>query len=261
MTADEKRVLLANMVEAIKDAITDENGEIVRLTDADVHPEGDEQTVDDAKPQEGEQPAPAAEEQSADSQGQRGSKDVQGVRLDFEGGFGDLIQTARKGDIERRRFGIIARDMLRRYGMQAYTQGLIDGGVADGALDEDDRKEFAALLAHQSAFVTVFGDELYKEGGITDTEAESRASLWWSKSVSPFYDAGLLSADRNGLYEWTLGKAEEHCQTCQRMAGQKHRFKDYHRKGMLPRSDKLACRGFNCSCNLTRTTGKASGRF
>jgi hypothetical protein len=258
MTPNEKRVLLANMVEAIKDAITDESGEIVRLTDADVHPEGDEQTVDDAKPQDGEQPAPQQPEQTADSQAQ---KDVQGVRLDFEGDFSDLIQAARGKDVERRRFGIIARDMIRRYGMQAYTQGLMDGGVEDGQLDDDDRKEFTALLARQSAFVSGFGDELYKEGGITDTEAESRASLWWSKSVSPFYDAGLLSADRNGLYQWVLGSSEEHCPTCQKMSGQKHRIKDYMRKGIMPRSDKLACRGFNCTCTLVKVSGRASGRF
>ena len=258
MTDDEKRRMLANKVDAIKDAITDANGEIVRYHDADVEPEPQEQVVDDSTPQDAETPAQTAQTQTAED-----AKALQATRIGFEAAFADLLTAARSGDMDRRRFGMIGRDLIRRFGRDAYRDGLKDGGVESGELDSEDESHYTALLAQQSAYVTGLGDELYKEGGITDAEAVYRPGMWWNKSISPFYDAGRLSADANGIYEFTGNDGAESCTTCKRLKGQRHRFKVWVERRYRPRvdTDNFDCKGYHCEHVLAKTTDPARGRF
>lgn len=370
-TAEERRRILADNVETFKDAVTDTDGQIISLTDADVQPIEAETVLDDAAPQDAitpteatavtlptltlsaptttakpispvavveavapiaaavEKPMPSTQASPeevlrllnaglitiGDAQRQLGQpidpeladmymiegvpvskdvlmrmyetrfgrgvdtftnavnapptyneddakaqKDIQATRLDFEGDFGDLIKAARDGDLDRRRFGLLARDMVRKYGQAAYIDGLNTGGVETDILPEEDRADYTALLASQSAYVTGFGAELFKEGGITDTEAETRPAMWFNKSIMPFMDAGRLSADSNGVYQWYLGDTE-HCGDCLAMDGQRHRMKEYVDRGILPQSSTLKCQGFFCKCTLSRTKRRVKGNW
>jgi hypothetical protein len=141
----------------------------------------------------------------------------------------------------------------------AYEDGLKAGGV-EGEVDDDDLARVQGWLGEQSEYVSSFADSVYKEG-LTDDQVSTRADLWANKSLDLMFQEGLKSADANGAYEWTLGAAEEHCETCQRLAGQVHRLKEWHKRDLLPRRDTLACKGFNCRCQLKRTTAPAQGRF
>lgn len=188
--------------------------------------------------------------------GQPVTKDIQATRLDFEGDFADAISAAQDDDMSRSRFGIVARALITRYGRQAYTDGLEEGGVEDG-MSDDDRSVFNSLIAEQSSYVTDFADRLFDGSQATP---EARSSAWFSKSVYPFYLAGLQSADTDGLYEWVYGDTE-HCADCQRLNGQKHRMSDWMESGWLPKSSELECHGDNCSCELVKTTGRQSGGY
>lgn len=257
---DEKRLILASNVPAFHDAVTDSKGEIVSLTDADVHPEDDRVDVvaDDDTPLDPD--GETAPEDQTIVEGMRshaGVKAIQATRLDFEGDFEDLLAAARDGQVNRRRFGIILRDLIRRYGRQAYIDGKADGGVMEAELDDDEQVEFAAELAEQSMYVTNFGGVLY-DSGISDAQAAEKPAMWFGKSVLPFYQRGLASADRNGMYEWVLGEAE-HCTTCLTLNGQRHRMSWFVRRKFLPRSSALECKGFNCKCTLVKTTERARG--
>lgn len=187
-------------------------------------------------------------------------KDIEDTEASFTADFSDLLSSACEGSTTRRRFGIILRDLIRKYGKSAYSDGLKDGGVADGVLDNDDQADYTTLLAEQSAYVTGLGSAVY-QAGISDTQAADKADLWFNKSITPFYQHGLASADANGVYEWVLGATKEHCVTCATMAGQTHRLKDYQRKDILPQGDTLECKGFNCACRLQKTNDVASGMW
>ena len=189
------------------------------------------------------------------------NKAIQATRIDFEDTLEDTINGALAGDIDRRRFGVIVRALIERYGRMAYIDGLVDGGVAGAELDDDDTSEIRQMAQDQSAYVTNFADEVYQEG-ITPAQVAGRPAMWFNKSIMPFYEAGKLSADRNGYYEWVYGDTE-HCPDCLALNGQIHRLRDYHKSGWLPQADKLACKGFNCKCNLVRVEDgrRASGRF
>jgi hypothetical protein len=254
MTADEKRRLLANMVEAAADAITDEHGEVIRMDDVSDEPP-EEQVASDATPQDASptEPAAPAEQQTADSQ-----KEIQATRLQFELGFEDLM-TARK-DLTERSLAARVRSLVRQYGYLAYQDGLEGGGVTDGVLDDDDEAEFMTMLAAQNAYVADFAKSA---ADLSDAEAAIKPAMWFNKSISPFFDVGRNSADKNGVYEFAGDDGEESCTTCQRLKGQRHRMKDWTRKQLRPGVDttNYECGGWNCQHKLARTTERARGRF
>lgn len=189
-------------------------------------------------------------------------KAIQATRLEFEEAFSDILAEARAGNINRRRWAQLVRSLIKRWGTQAYRDGVEDGGADPDELTDDDRQRINELIADQSQYVTRFGAELFK--AITDAEAAQKPAMWFNRSIMPFYDAGKLSADRNGMYEWVLGRTEEHCRTCLAANGQRHRLKSWHNRGVLPQNNghaELFCHGFNCDCRLVRVRGRARGRL
>lgn len=190
-------------------------------------------------------------------------KAIQATRLDFEMDFEELLKRARdpNNNYGRVQWSSAVRSIIRRYGNRAFRDGLLDGGVFEEPSEEDENT-IAELIAEQSKYVTALGERIFKtEEGISEALADQKPSMWYNKSISPFYDAGRLSANQNGIYEWVLGRTEKHCDDCPRLDGQRHRLKSYHRKGLVPKSDVLGCQGFNCECKLVPTTGKARGNF
>lgn len=272
-TPDEKRRIIATNVDAFADAVTDEQGTVIRLNDADLVPDDEDVIASDdsvLNPEANTDPTPsetidetrvnvgAAERKEID---RAGLKAIQSTRLDFENDFNDLLAGARDDDFGRRRFGIVLRDLIRKYGREAMLDGLSEGGVSDRTLDADDQKTYTKMLLQQSTYVTGLGAQLYRKGGVSNDEADLKPELWWNKSLMPFYQAGIQSADRNGVYEWTLGRTEQSCPTCLHMDGQRHRMKDYVRTGILPQDKSLACGGWMCKCTLNRTTERVRGEF
>lgn len=259
LSADEQRRLLANMVEAYADTVTDAAGQILRRDDLDTDapaPDDGMQVAEDATPNAPD--APAAEPVVA--QDVVGAKELQATRLDFTRDWEDLLAGARDEAMNRRRFGLVARALIAKYARRAYEDGLKDGGVEDG-MDDDDLRDVATYTAQQSAFVTDIGAVLFRGDGISDAQADQKPELWFNKSIYPAYERGRLSADKNGLYEWTLGRTEQHCETCLTLNGQRHRMKDYAKRQLLPRSSALACGGWLCDCKLTKSEGRARGRW
>ncbi len=244
--------MLADRSETFKELLTDDGGQVVTGTVADDSVEPERTAANDT-PQLPEQPAAAQIPAIA------GQKAYSATKAEFVAVLSDLIRGGLADDLSRRRFGIVMRGHLRRLGQMAYEDGLKAGGV-EGEVDDDDLARVQDWLGEQSSYVTHFADTVYKEG-LTPGDVQNRAELWAAKSLELMYQEGLKSADANGAYEWTLGATEDHCETCQRLAGQVHRLKEWYKRDLLPRRDKLACGGFNCKCSLKRVQKPAQGRF
>lgn len=240
---------LMNNAKDLRDVLTTAPGELASVTDDDPADGGEAVALP-------EEDVPATDDAPEET---TAAKALQATRLDFEDAFADALKAAREGDMNRRRFGTVVRGLLQRYGRMAYEDGLRDGGVADATLDDDDRARLALLLADQSRYVSNFGAVLFQQG-ISSGVADMKPAMWFNKSIQPFYDAGLFSADRNGNYEWVYGDTE-HCDTCLRLNGQVHRLRDWHGRELMPKSSRLDCKGFNCQCSLIRTNERARGRF
>ena len=190
-------------------------------------------------------------------------KAIQATRLDFEKDYDNLLSRARDEKLGRVQWASAMRSIVRRYGNRAFSDGLIKGGVLDGTASEEDQNRIAELYTDASPFITKLGDKLYKEGGITDVLADNKAAQWWNRTMQIFFDEGLLSADKNGMYEFAGVVKEKSCPTCRRMKGQRHRLKDYARKALRPRTDgdNFECGGFECDDKLTKVQAKARGNW
>lgn len=247
--------MLADRSETFREVLTDESGEVVTTPGGDVQPIAPEVTVTDDRSQGAEPPQPAQPQTAPVPQ----QKAYSFTKAQFVQDWTDLILSGLGDDVSRRNFGTAARAQLYRYGKMVFADGLREGGV-DGEMDDFDLKQVQNWLSDQSGYVTHFANEVYKQG-LSEAQVSQRAEMWANKSLDEMYTAGLISADKNGLYRWDLGRTEQHCPTCLRMSGQQHRLKEYYKRDVLPRSSKLDCGGWQCDCRLVRTSGQASGRF
>lgn len=256
-TDEEKRLVLANQVEAFKDAVTDADGSIVRLNDIQDAP-NDDVTLDD---QNAQQTASAQDANAQVVDDQKRAKAIQATRLDFEDGLESLIADARARDITRNAFSRRLRGLIGTAARKAYIDGLNDGGVMVDALDDEEQLRFVQMLGSQSGYVTDFARTLY-DTGISDAQAVLKPAMWFNKSIEPFYDAGRYSADRNGMYEFGGPSGIESCATCTRLLGQRHRFKWWVDKQLRPGHDtaNFECGSWLCQHRLIKTTEGARGR-
>ena len=192
-------------------------------------------------------------------------KAIQATRLDFESEFETLLAAGREAQIDRREWASRTRTLLRKYGEKAYRDGLADGGVTygdDEPLAPEDRSALGGLLTTQSQYVTELGRVLFRsETGVSEGQAAVKPGMWFNKSVLPLYQAGRLSADKNGMYLWVLNPLKQNCRSCHTASGQVHRLGDWHRRKIVPKADTLICKGFACGCNLLRAEGRAVGRL
>jgi hypothetical protein len=260
--AEEKRRLVANQVDAFADVLLDENGE-VRVFDADpkepaqiiVAP--DDVQLDTEVPQATDVTTnDSNEEVVADAPV---TKDINDTNSAFVEEIQAILSDGVNKTITKAGAAARMRGAIQRYGKSAYQDGLESGGVDETDLSEDDIRIIGDISVHDTQYITDIVNEIYSETGMTGTP-ESRAPLW-SKSLTEFYQAGVASADANGIYEWKLGNTEKHCKSCLRMDGQKHRMKDYVRKGIIPQCSELDCGGYNCDCSLEKSSGKSQGSW
>ena len=189
---------------------------------------------------------------------------IQATRLDFEMSFEDVLMGAVTGAIDRRRWSTIVRSQIKKFGAKAYGDGIEDGGADRDELDQNDFDTLAQLTKQQSEYVTSLGAILYSKEKPADRELLSKAGIWFRKSIMPFYHAGLASADKNGMYEWVLGRTEEHCETCATANRQRHRMKAWVGSGILPQNTgfkDILCGGYHCDCRLVAVRSKSRGRL
>lgn len=288
LSADEKRRFMAQQVEAIRDVITNENGEVIALPDDD--PKQDDQEViapdDNPLPTAADQPDVQANIQGAanpagrgnDNGGAGNAEDVSQVpanRNPVDGNKGLVLDGRHDTHVARKEYtatkdaftadvavylsdaaaGVItpaAFAIRMRQAINQYGKAAYLDGLESGGvteMDETDSETFAGLLASQSAYVSG------ARSGITDFtgDADSRAQLW-QKTLDPFYYAGVESADKNGMYTFEGEDGDESCKDCVRLKGTSHRMSWWVKNEMRPVVDghNFECGGWRCRHILTK---------
>jgi hypothetical protein len=194
-------------------------------------------------------------------------KAIQATRLDFENSVADIMSLAlASNNYGRQQWSSAMRKIIRSACTRAYVDGLVNGGVLDGKLSEDDQDTLASHIATQSQYVTNLGEEIFKtEAGISEAMADRKPTLWFNKSVMPMFDAGQLSANGNRMMEFAGDDGEENCPTCKRLKGQRHRHKDWARKGLRPDavedSDNFDCGLWECKHHLIPVSAGERGNY
>lgn len=144
-------------------------------------------------------------------------------------------------------------DLCFSYGRQAYLSGIRDGGggsVGLADLEPDEGSEMNALIAAMtSRSFTLAVDALEMDA----LQAQERAFLWANKGLDSLYNAGILSGNANQALEWKVGNTKESCPDCQTLNGRVYRARVWKKYKIAPRANELACKGFQCKCELVKT--------
>ena len=239
--------LLANQVSAIRDVVTDEEGQL-RLPDIAMTPEEagvvtpdvDEQVVPDASIEE--------------------DKALSTVQAAFRKAFVRMGISAQHGVMKLPGIRTALRAMLQEQGSKAYIDGLRDGGAESLEMTPERKRDISAWRTQQSAYVSKFAETLASTE-MTREQIASRADMWTHRSINPVYYMGLAEANKDQRYQWVVDPRKEHCKTCLAMNGQVHKLKDYIKSGILPQSPLLECGGYKCGCSLKRVEGRSRGRI
>lgn len=152
------------------------------------------------------------------------------------------------------------REMIRRLGPSAYTEGLREGGVPAEELDAADRKAITDWMGGQFAHVNKFADDTVAARGDDGKHKQILSRLdMWVESMRVIGSQGLMSAQKNKMGTWRLGPTEQHCKTgngrigCANLHGKRHRLSWFLSRGLIPRqpgSAILGCQGYKCLCEI-----------
>lgn len=255
LTPEQQQILLASNIEAVHEAIST----APRVNDVDVTPETAPVTAGDD--------TAGAEQVGAETPEETPPVDTKAksyavTQSNYLQELRSLVKAAveKTGVIGRYSFGIRARDLLKRYGLQAFKDGMFAGGVLVDELDDEDLSDYQKVFVDQASYIGGFSDDIYVNKAVTLNNLDMRVNAW-GKSLQAFVDQGLYVADKNGMYIWVRNPLKDSCKDCKRLENQVHRFKTWKLSGYLPRSSKLACWGAECGCELKKSSEKARGRF
>lgn len=283
MTPESRLLMMVNQIEAVKDAVTDEKGDIVRWP------------VDDPKTPEQVSNAPLAAslpipEPTVDpAQGAPGSDvmigDARAHKHDhahsvwdidlatynlkafgaqseaFKADFKKIVDFAREGVVSQAGVRSALRRTLLQRGAPSYRDGLRDAGAdLEGYTSAQIERAVTDWLASQNTYINRFVDEVYSHG-LTDAQVGTRAELWANKSLREIYYRGMAAGAGQARFKWTLGATEEHCRTCLMLNGQVHQIRAFITRGLIPGSRNLVCGGWYCDCRMERTDDRAHGNI
>ena len=282
LTTAEARTLLANQIEAVRDAISDAEGGSGRVSDTGepraIADDTDTTPIDSAAQQPDQQQVESAgaptrlDSLIADMQKRQAARSAPVYKgfattsTEFIGRMASLMSDISIGAIAQSAYQNIVARALYTAGQQAYLDGLLVGGVVQDRLTKDDLARVQAWLADQFTYIDkmvadIWGTRRSQQTPPTQIDYLNRAAMWANKSLREVFQMGTADADRNAMYRWVLGDTREHCKDCLRLNGQIHRWRAWEKAGMLPGSRELECKGYQCRCRLVKTNERARGRL
>lgn len=189
-------------------------------------------------------------------------KSIDSLESDFSGRFNSMLKDFRNSNPrDPGKASAILQFLNQNFIRSAYIEGMAAGGVEDDP-DNEDNVAIRSLVSDANSYVSGFVDTLYG-AGISDAQAALKAGQWWRGSIMPAYNAGLLSANGNLMMEFGGEDGDEICSTCQKLKGQRHRFKHWKARNLdVPHIGQATeCGGWKCLHKLIPVTGRAKGSW
>lgn len=191
-------------------------------------------------------------------------RSVKEVTTEYDVQLTKFVNQAFAGDMSALDLARAHRALIRTLGPRAFAEGLREGGVnpddsAEG-LDAEDQDAIDEWVTAQVTFVREFAKAAVDAGDDRPKRIDVLARvLKWIDAMRSLGAQGKMSAQRNALGTWEFGDTEDHCDSCSRLAGQRHRVKWFRSKGFIPRepgSETLECGGWNCDCRIVGDDGR-----
>ncbi len=147
---------------------------------------------------------------------------------------------------------------IRIYIPRAFYAGAAECDITPSELTPAERQEIERNIMYERQWIDGFAiaiEQGSKAEGGKIAPLYARAEIWigrWEGIRSAAM--AMVCADKK--LEWVLGGAEEHCNSCVKLAGKIKRASYWNERGILPRvhgAPYLECQGFRCTCYLRPT--------
>jgi hypothetical protein len=188
-------------------------------------------------------------------------KSVNEVTRDYDATLTRFAFDVLNGNSDAVDFRRSHKALIRSLALDAYVEGLREGGVSADEMDDEDHAAVRAWIDEQAAHVNDFAAWL-AGGEPRNSEAKRRELAervaLWVQALDNLGGLGRAAALANTMCTWRVGDTE-HCDTCRELDGARHRLKWFTSKGYIPRevgSDTLECGGYNCMCQLVNEKGE-----
>lgn len=192
-------------------------------------------------------------------------KSVNEVLREYEDKLDRWMKDVLNGNMTGGEMSRAMRAIIKRLAPESYTEGMREGGIRDpeSEMENEDDEAVAEWTRDQLLYVDGFIESIVETSKLDgDKKIEGRNSLLdrideWVSSMRFIGQKGYLSAKGNLPLTWKVGDTE-HCPTCLRLDGQRHRASWYAKRDLVPRqpgSNSLDCKGFNCMCSLVNDDG------
>lgn len=187
-----------------------------------------------------------------------GLQSVEGYVAEYDNLLTALIRKAFRGDMTVGEMSTEHRAMLRNLAPGCYYEGMAQGGVEQSEADETDQQTIADWITEQSGYTRDFAKAAIQAGKDKEAQAQvlARADLWLA-ALMALGNLGRANAQANTMGTWKYDGGE-HCATCEKLDGQRHRLKWFVARNYIPRNPGAAldCGGFNCKCQVLDDKGK-----
>jgi len=260
LSPDEKRIIAANNIDAVKDAITDDAGNVIRWDDVDPRSEEQANTVEQIVAGTPVTPSPTEDDTPDSNFDAPVEKDYRRTAKRFRETFNDVIKLLETGITTPGSVKILILDELRKGGRFAYLDGLKRAGRKKPEFDDQGQDALATWLSKQRGFVNSFVAKV-TDGGYSAKQLANKGVEWTNGSLADMLYKGMEDGQPRKLWRWQYDHRKDHCVTCLRLNGQVHEMKTYASRGLLPRSTRLVCTGRNCGCELKEDDGPARGKL
>ncbi len=147
---------------------------------------------------------------------------------------------------------------------RAWNEGAREVGIDPKEMTDDDRAELKAIIDGEYDQIIKLAEAIMESRSGTLDEFRqkfrSRIDLWVNRYTDVIGRARVYFGGKTRL-KWTLGKTEEHCETCATLNGIVAFASEWELAGIKPQSppnEMLACGGWNCDCSLEVTDQRRS---
>lgn len=178
----------------------------------------------------------------------------------FNGGLYELLIGNRDAATLRSDLRAAAKEYLKRAFVTGYLE--TSGAEDETEIEADDLAWIKARITQEYGFIS----QLVKDMRATDVSGMTKSEIrsitearaeGYRRTLHAVYNEGRLRGARNQLLTWHYGDTQ-HCDTCQKLNGKKHRAKWYVDRNYIPARPgaDMDCGGYQCQCYLTDKSGE-----
>lgn len=183
---------------------------------------------------------------------------------DYRRSLRSLARGYWKGDLGAFDFVDGMTSAITRHFTQAWDEGAARFGVQADELTDEEKTRLSLEINTEISYVINFADFIANNsktnGGLLST-LYARVELWVNAYGRIETLAGTIAAaDAKGL--WAYGDTVEHCDDCAMYAGRIYRNSVWRKflepYDAMPHGRGLQCKGYNCGCEIKRTSEPVS---